>query len=89
MIEQQKASNRPLKARVHEAGRGIAGNGPSTTELNDFTDLLTSCLNWNLEKRIQPREALAHKLFGVNKPLAPKSAVVKPTLSKRGFGARK
>lgn len=87
-IEQQRMSSRPLKTRVQEASRGITGNGPSASDLNDFVDLLGACLNWNFEKRIQPKEAINHKLF-VKPSLAPRSAVVKPTVRKPGFGPRK
>ncbi|KAF2133528.1 dual specificity protein kinase-like protein pom1 [Dothidotthia symphoricarpi CBS 119687] len=83
-IEQQKKINRDLKIRVHDAARGIAQGGPSVTELNDFADLLNACLHMNVEKRIQPKEALAHK-FLVSKSLVPKSAVVKPPMMKRGM----
>ncbi|KAF2016330.1 kinase-like protein [Aaosphaeria arxii CBS 175.79] len=83
-IEQHRMAPRPLKARIHDAGRGITGNGPSTADLNDFADLLTACLNWNFEKRIQSKDALAHKFF-MNKTLMPRAAVAKPSLHKRPF----
>jgi serine/threonine-protein kinase PRP4 len=86
-IEQHRMSSRTLKTRIHEATRGITGNGPSATELNDFVDLIGACLNWNFEKRIQPKEAMNHKFF-VSKTLAPRSAVVKPTIPKRGINRK-
>lgn len=88
-VEQHRMKSRPLKDRVSEASLGIATNRPSALELNDFTDLLAACLNWNFEKRIQPKEALTHKFF-VNKALTPRSTVVKP-FPKRGsfFGGKK
>ncbi|KAF2748044.1 kinase-like protein [Sporormia fimetaria CBS 119925] len=86
-IEQQRMSGRPLKSRVQEAGHDIAANGPSSGEINDLADLLVSCLNWNPEKRIQPKDAYHHKLFGAK--LAPRTAVVKPNVPKRGVGPRK
>ena len=82
-IEQQKKITRDLKTRVIDAARGITEGGPSVAELTDFADLLSATLNWNVEKRIQPKEALAHKLF-VNKSLMPRAAVIKPLVVKRG-----
>lgn len=82
-IEQQKKIPRDLKTRVYDATRGIAQGGPTATELNDFADLLGACLNLNVEKRIQPKEALTHKFFPQQK-LTPRSAVIKPTAVKRG-----
>jgi serine/threonine-protein kinase PRP4 len=82
-IEQQKKINRDMKTRVHDAARGIAQGGPTVSELNDLADLLSASLHMNVEKRIQPKEALAHK-FLASKSLAPKSAVVKPPMMKRG-----
>ncbi|CAO2647903.1 Nn.00g088250.m01.CDS01 [Neocucurbitaria sp. VM-36] len=86
-IEQQKKVNRDLKTRIHEAARGITTQGPSAAELNDFADMLAACLHMNVEKRISPKEALAHRFFA-QKSVAPKpvttSAVVKPPLLKRG-----
>lgn len=87
-IEQQKKISRDLKSRVLDAARGITEGGPSTAELADFADLLGATLNWNVEKRIQPKEALAHKLFAT-KPLIPRAAVIKPSLVKRGGSAYK
>ncbi|KAH6616556.1 dual specificity protein kinase-like protein pom1 [Boeremia exigua] len=81
-IEQQKKISRDIKSRVHDAARGIAQGGPTITELNDFADMLNGTLHMNVEKRIQPKEALAHKFFAT-KNLAPRSAVVKPTMMKR------
>lgn len=74
-----------MKTRVHDAARGITTNGPAVSELNDLADLLSACLHMNVEKRISPKEALAHK-FLVNKSVAPKPAttVVKPPMMKRG-----
>jgi len=81
-IEQQKKISRDIKTRVHDAARGIAQGGPSVAELNDFADLLNGTLHMNVEKRIQPKEALSHKFFA-SKNLAPRSAVVKPPVMKR------
>ncbi|KAF3037342.1 U4/U6 small nuclear ribonucleoprotein prp4 [Didymella heteroderae] len=81
-IEQQKKISRDIKTRVHDAARGIAQGGPSVPELNDFADLLNGTLHMNVEKRIQPKEALSHKFFA-SKNLAPRSAVVKPPVMKR------
>ena len=81
-IEQQKKISRDIKTRVHDAARGIAQGGPSVAELNDFADLLNGTLHMNVEKRIQPKEALAHKFFA-SKSLTPRSAVVKPPMMKR------
>ncbi|KAH4004388.1 non-specific serine/threonine protein kinase [Parastagonospora nodorum] len=83
-IEQQKKINRDLKTRVHDAARNIASGGPTATELNDLADLLSACLHMNVEKRLTPKEAINHKVFGTSKPLIPKSAVVKPPMMKRG-----
>jgi serine/threonine-protein kinase PRP4 len=86
VIEQQKKAGRDLKTRVHDAARGIASGGPTSTELNDLADLLGACLHMNIEKRVSPKEAMSHKFFG-SKNLVPKpasSAVVKPPLMKRG-----
>ncbi|KAH7380097.1 dual specificity protein kinase-like protein pom1 [Pyrenochaeta sp. MPI-SDFR-AT-0127] len=85
-IEQQKKINRDMKTRVHDAARGITTKGPTAGELNDLADMLSACLHMNVEKRISPKEALAHK-FLVNKIVAPKpatTAVVKPPMMKRG-----
>jgi serine/threonine-protein kinase PRP4 len=82
-IEQQKKIDRDMKTRVHDAARGIAQGGPTVSELNDLADLLSASLHMNVEKRIQPKEALAHK-FLATKSLAPKSVVVKPPMMKRG-----
>jgi serine/threonine-protein kinase PRP4 len=79
-IEQQKRISRDMKTRVHDAARNISSGGP--------TDLLSASLHMNVEKRISPKEALAHKFFA-NKNPAPKtttttkSAVVKPPMMKR------
>lgn len=81
-IEQQKKISRDIKTRVHDAARGIAQGGPGVAELNDFADLLNGTLHMNVEKRIQPKEALSHKFFA-SKNLAPRSAVVKPPVMKR------
>ena len=81
-IEQQKKISRDIKTRVHDAARGIAQGGPSVVDLNDFADLLNGTLHMNVEKRMQPKEALAHKFFA-SKSLAPRSAVVKPPMMKR------
>lgn len=88
-IEQQKKVNRDMKIRVHDAARNIATGGPTVGELNELADLLSASLHMNVEKRISPKEALAHKFFA-NKSTAPKttttttSAVVKPSMMKRG-----
>lgn len=84
-IEQQKKATRDLKTRVLDATRSITeGGGPSAAELTDFADLLSATLNWNVEKRIQPKEALTHKLF-INKSLiVPRATVMKPPMVKRG-----
>ncbi|KAJ4994126.1 serine/threonine-protein kinase prp4 [Stagonosporopsis vannaccii] len=88
-IEQQKKISRDIKTRVHDAARGIAQGGPSVNELNDFADLLNGTLHMNVEKRLQPKEALAHKFFA-SKNLTPRSAVVKPSMMKRATpGIRK
>ncbi|KAJ8114186.1 hypothetical protein OPT61_g3876 [Boeremia exigua] len=81
-IEQQKKISRDIKSRVHDAARGIAQGGPSISELNDFADLLNGSLHMNVDKRFQPKEALAHKFFA-SKNLAPRAAVVKPPMMKR------
>ncbi|KAF1932927.1 kinase-like protein [Didymella exigua CBS 183.55] len=81
-IEQQKKISRDIKTRVHDAARGIAQGGPSVAELNDFADLLNGTLHMNVEKRIQPKEALSHKFFA-SKNLTPRSAVVKPPVMKQ------
>jgi serine/threonine-protein kinase PRP4 len=88
-IEQQKKINRDMKTRVHEAARNISSGGPSVGELNDLADLLSASLHMNVEKRISPKEALAHKFFASKNPApktatAAKSAVVKPPMIKRG-----
>ena len=85
-IEQQKKVSRDIKSRVHDAARGIAQGGPSVAELNDLADLLNGTLHMNVEKRMQPKEALAHKFFA-SKNLAPRSAVVKPPMMKRATPA--
>jgi serine/threonine-protein kinase PRP4 len=87
-IEQQKKINRDMKTRVHEAARSISTGGPSVGELNDLADLLSASLHMNVEKRITPKEALAHKFFASKNPApkaatAAKSAVVKPPMMKR------
>ncbi|KAF3002065.1 U4/U6 small nuclear ribonucleoprotein prp4 [Curvularia kusanoi] len=81
-IEQQKKISRDIKSRVHDAARGIAQGGPSVAELNDFAELLNGTLHMNVEKRMQPKDALAHKFFA-SKNLAPRPAVVKPPMMKR------
>ena len=87
-IEQQKKVNRDMKTRVHEAARNISNGGPSVSELNDLADLLGASLHMNVDKRISPKEALAHKFFAAKStvPKNPtfKSAVVKPPMMKRG-----
>jgi len=86
-IEQQKKIDRDLKTRVHDAAQNIASGGPTATELNDLADLLSACLHMNVEKRLTPKEAINHKIFGASKPLkplVPKSAVVKPPMIRRG-----
>lgn len=88
-IEQQRKISRDMKTRVQDATRGMAADTPSATDLNDLTDLLTACLHMNVEKRLSPKEAINHKFFGL-KPIAPKSAVVKPPLMKRAVpGSRR
>lgn len=88
-IEQQRKINRDMKTRVHDATRGMAADTPSATDLNDLSDLLTGCLHMNVEKRLSPKEAINHKFFG-SKPMAPKSAVVKPPMMKRAMpGSRR
>ena len=88
-IEQQKKINRDMKTRVHEAARNISNGGPGVGELNDLADLLSASLHMNVEKRISPREALAHRFFA-SKNSAPKtvtaakSTVIKPSMMKRG-----
>ena len=88
-IEQQKKVNRDMKTRVHDAARNISSGGPTVGELNDLADLLSASLHMNVEKRISPKEALAHKFFASKTSTAPKtapakSAVVKPPMMKRG-----
>ena len=87
-IEQQKRIHRDLKTRVLDAARGITEGGPSSTELSDFADLLGATLNWNVEKRIQPKEALNHKLFA-SKTLMPRPAVIKPMVKRGGSALRR
>ncbi|CAI6340320.1 unnamed protein product [Periconia digitata] len=82
VIEQQKKIPRDLRSRVNEAARGIAQGGPTGAELNDFADLLGACLNFNVEKRLQPKDALQHRFFPQQK-LLPKPAVIKPPMIKR------
>jgi serine/threonine-protein kinase PRP4 len=85
-IEQQKKTPRDIKTRVLDAARGITQGGPTTTELNDFADLLRGCLNLNVEKRLEPKEALGHKFFPQAKAAGPRpSVVMKPTLIRRGI----
>ncbi|KAG9192281.1 serine/threonine-protein kinase PRP4 [Alternaria panax] len=88
-IEQQKKINRDMKTRVHEAARNISSGGPTLGELNDLAGLLSASLHMNVEKRISPKEALAHKFFAGKNPApktatATKSTVVKPPMIKRG-----
>ena len=89
-IEQQKKIPRDMKTRVHDAARNISNDGPTAAELNDLADLLSATLHMNVEKRLTPKEALAHKFFASKtsappKPPVPgKSAVVKPPMMKRG-----
>ena len=90
-IEQQKKIPRDMKTRVHDAARNIVSGGPTSAELNDLTDLLNATLHMNVEKRITPKDALAHKFFATNvktpasvKTAPGKSALVKPPLLKRG-----
>lgn len=88
-IEQQKKIPRDMKTRIHDAARNISNGGPAVSELNDLADLLSASLHMNVEKRISPKEALAHRFFASKTPApakaAPaKSAVVKPSLIKRG-----
>ncbi|KAH7552587.1 dual specificity protein kinase pom1 [Bipolaris maydis] len=89
-IEQQKKIPRDMKTRVHDAARNISNGGPTAAELNDLADLLSATLHMNVEKRLTPKEALAHKFFASKtsappKPPVPgKSAVVKPPIMKRG-----
>ncbi|KAF2687411.1 kinase-like protein [Lentithecium fluviatile CBS 122367] len=85
-IEQQKKIARDLKTRIQDATRGITQGAPTATELNDFAELLGACLNLNVDKRLQPKEALAHKFFPQPKP---KTAVIKPTMVKRGATVRR
>ncbi|KAF1947850.1 kinase-like protein [Clathrospora elynae] len=85
-IEQQKKINRDMKVRVHDAARNITTGGPTVVELNDLADLLSASLHMNVEKRLSPKEALGHKFFA-SKSVAPKSAVVKPPMMKRGTPA--
>ncbi|KAF2444692.1 kinase-like protein [Karstenula rhodostoma CBS 690.94] len=86
-IEQQKKVPRDLKSRINDATRGMSqDNLPPERELNDFVDLLGACLNFNPEKRMQPKEALSHKFFPQPK-LAPRMAVVKPPMVKRPMSA--
>lgn len=88
-IEQQKKIHRDLKSRVHDAARNICSGGPTVAELNDLADLLGASLHMNVDKRISPKEALAHK-FLANKSTAPPTAaspaVVKAPLIKSGRG---
>lgn len=88
-IEKHRMSLKELKTRVHDGARGLTGSSlPKSTELNDFAELLSMCLNWNYEKRIKPKDALSHKVF-VNKALLPRTVVNKPPIPKRGLGPRK
>jgi serine/threonine-protein kinase PRP4 len=87
-ISQQKKITRDLKTRVQDATRGITQGGPTANELSDFADLLGACLNINTEKRLQPKEALLHKFFPQAK-MAPRPAVIKPTLVRRGGPVRR
>ena len=72
---------RNIKIRVHDAAKGITDKGPTAAELNDFADLLSATLNWNLEKRIQAKDALLHKFF-VKPTMAPRGATVKPAFKR-------
>ncbi|KAF1959826.1 kinase-like protein [Byssothecium circinans] len=77
-IQQPRKIARDLRTRVHEAAaRDIGPTAPTKAELTDFTDLLGACLHLNVEKRIQPKDALMHKFFPQQK-LPPKQSVVKP-----------
>ncbi|KAF2263714.1 kinase-like protein [Lojkania enalia] len=88
-IEKHRMTVKDLKTRVHDAARGLIGNSlPKPTELNDFAELLSACLNWNHEKRIKAKDALSHKVFA-NKALVPRTVVHKPSIPKRALGARK
>lgn len=79
-----------MKTRVHDAARNISNGGPTAAELNDLADLLSATLHMNVEKRLTPKEALAHKFFAsktaapAKPPVPSKSAVVKPPMMKRG-----
>lgn len=84
-IEQQKKIARDMKSRVQDAARNITSGGPTVTELNDLADLLSASLHMNVDKRISPKEALAHKFFASKSAAPPKaasSAVVKAPLVK-------
>ena len=59
---------------------------PPEKELNDFVDLLGACLNFNPEKRMQPKEALSHRFFPQPKMVS-RPAVVKPPMMKRPVSA--
>lgn len=87
-IEQQKKISRDLKTRINEATRGMAKDKlPSEKELSDFVDLLGACLNFNPEKRMQPKEALAHRFFPQAKLPVMSKPVVKPPMVKRPMSA--
>ncbi|KAF2644890.1 kinase-like protein [Massarina eburnea CBS 473.64] len=78
-IEQPRKIVRDLKMRIGDAAADCGPGGPTATELNDFTDLLGACLNMNVEKRIQPINALMHKFFPQQK-VAPKKSFAKPSM---------
>lgn len=82
-IVQQKKIPRDLKSRINDATRGITkDNVPPEKELNDFVDLLGACLNFNPEKRMQPKDALSHKFFPQPR-MVPRPNAVKPPMVKR------
>lgn len=89
VFEPHRMTIRSLKTRVHDAARGITEKGPTAAELNDFADLLNATLNWNLEKRIEPKDAMMHRFF-VKPTLAPRPTVIMPAFTRRvGLAHRK
>ena len=88
VVEQQRKVWRDLKTRITEPTKDMTRNKPSSADLTNFANLLAACLNWNPQKRIQPKDALLHKFFPQHQHIMmPRASVVKPATVKQSGGS--
>jgi serine/threonine protein kinase len=80
------------RAFIVEMTEGKIYRHAKSTEPEDFTSFLDGCLNWNIKKRLTPKECLEHSFLRDFKPKSPtelsEEAIFASDLAEFGEGTR-